>query len=269
MRTAAATTDLVSGVILPGIDHSVSKLSSAGGMTGQQLIVRGRPDFVSRDTKSDVDFLVCPTGEMYVPLQWACNSFNESLFDGKLPPLMLTLRGKGKQSAAYYVPAAFETRDHAHQAAEIALNPAMFTWPQQAILALLLHQIVHHWQHVEGDASRPTYHNRQWAEKMVALGLQPTSTGTVGGKTTGQAMDQFPIAGGLFERVCAELIDQGFDLVWRDILGAAGALPKSPRKKLVAVIWVCPQCGDQAKAARSVRLGCMGCGIPLVLVEPE
>jgi hypothetical protein len=32
---------------------------------------------------------------------------------------------------------------------------------------------------------RRNYHNKEWAAKMIALGLMPSSTGMVGGKITG------------------------------------------------------------------------------------
>jgi hypothetical protein len=45
------------------------------------------------------------------------------------------------------------------------------------ILSTLVHEMVHVWQETYGNPSRRGYHNRQWAEKMREVGLQPSSTG--------------------------------------------------------------------------------------------
>ncbi len=43
------------------------------------------------------------------------------------------------------------------------------------------------------------YHNKQWAEKMVNIGLVPTDTGQPGGKQTGQSITHLVAEGGAFE----------------------------------------------------------------------
>jgi hypothetical protein len=82
-------------------------------------------------------------------------------------------------------------------------------------------------------------------------------------------MGQYAIGGGLFERACTNLIGQGFDMTWLEIIADSGsAIPKPPKKKSVDVIWTCPRCKAHAKAAQSVSLACISCAIALVRVEP-
>jgi hypothetical protein len=56
-----------------------------------------------------------------------------------------------------------------------------------------VHEMVHVWQHAFGKPSAGGYHNKQWAAKMKAVGLQPSSTGYVGGKETGQRVTHYVI----------------------------------------------------------------------------
>ena len=59
-----------------------------------------------------------------------------------------------------------------------------------------MHEMVHVWQHAHGKPGARGYHNKEWAAKMKAIGLQPSSTGMVGGKETGQRMMDYIIPGG-------------------------------------------------------------------------
>ena len=60
--------------------------------------------------------------------------------------------------------------------------------------------MTHVWQHAFGKPSARGYHNKEWAAKMKAIGLQPSSTGMVGGKETGQRMMDYIIPGGAFTK---------------------------------------------------------------------
>ena len=48
--------------------------------------------------------------------------------------------------------------------------------------------MVHLWQHHRGTPGRGRYHNQEWAEKMIEIGLMPTDTGKPGGRITGDHM---------------------------------------------------------------------------------
>ncbi len=56
------------------------------------------------------------------------------------------------------------------------------------MLATLAHEMVHLWQHHFGKPGRGRYHNKEWAEKMKSIGLQPTTTGKDDGAETGDVM---------------------------------------------------------------------------------
>lgn len=59
--------------------------------------------------------------------------------------------------------------------------------------------------------------NRQWAAKMEAVGLMPSSTGRAGGKRTGEKMSDYPIEGGDFLSAFNQLLtDKRFLISWFD-----------------------------------------------------
>jgi predicted SprT family Zn-dependent metalloprotease len=75
---------------------------------------------------------------------------------------------------------------------ELALNPDHFICRTDAeICSTLGHEMTHVWQHQFGQPSARGYHNREWAAKMKTMGLQPSNTGAVGGKETGQQMTHY------------------------------------------------------------------------------
>lgn len=156
-----------------------------------------------------------PTALVYSELQQAYDTFNRELFDGTLPDCLLTLQRKDR-TMGYFSPARWgnKARDELH---EIALNPAFFAVvPLVEIMATIVHEMVHLWQHHHGKQSRKGYHDKQWGDKMESIGLMPSSTGRPGGKKTGDKMMDYPIEGGRFLAVCSQLITQEYKLSWYD-----------------------------------------------------
>jgi hypothetical protein len=224
-------------------------------------------DFVLRNTNARDEVLQTPSAEQYPVFDFAYKHFNETLFDGGLPDVMLTLRQRGARCLGYYVPSAFEAcGDQPRLAAEIALNPMFFRGPLKAVLAVLVHQMVHHRQHQEKNASRPTYHDRRWAELMKVVGLHPSHTGEPDGKETGQQMSQYIVAGGAFEVACDDLIETGFRIKWVEAIKDFPAEPKEVSARApLKVTWICPKCNDAAMAKRTACFACIRCGVPLIL----
>jgi predicted SprT family Zn-dependent metalloprotease len=69
-------------------------------------------------------------------------------------------------------------------------------------MSTIVHEMVHHWQHHLGKPSRSTPHNTEWANKMEAIGLMPSSTGQPGGKRTGHRVADYILPGGAFIKAC-------------------------------------------------------------------
>lgn len=157
-----------------------------------------------------------PTPQTYAELQLAYDHFNQALFDGSLPGCLITLQ-REKRTCGYFSQARFANLD-GELSDEIALNPAFFAVvPLVETMQTLVHEMVHQWQAHFGKPGRGRYHNDEWADKMEAIGLMPSSTGHPGGKRTGDHMADYAIKGGRFLRACQSLVsDESFRLSWYD-----------------------------------------------------
>lgn len=201
---------------------------------------------------------VRPTRETYERLQQAFDHFNKTLFDGTLPNALITLQRR-KKTFGYFAGARF-AREDGRKADEIALNPASFHERSvNEILATLVHDMVHLWQHHCGTPGRGRYHNREWAAQMKAIGLQPTIDGAEDGKETGESVGHLIVPGGPFETALNRLLAKDFALVWKELPAAAAdgkgeaePAPKSGKR----VRYACPQCDLKAWARHDARLVC-------------
>jgi predicted SprT family Zn-dependent metalloprotease len=158
-----------------------------------------------------------PTNATYAELQQAFDHFNARLFDGALPPCLITLQ-REKRTYGYFSHQRFVRGDNSGDYVdEIALNPAYFgIVPMIEICQTISHEMVHQWQSHFGKPGRRRYHNKEWAKKMESIGLMPSDTGQPGGAKTGEHMADYPIVGGPFETAFNELVTDDFRVSWHD-----------------------------------------------------
>lgn len=233
--------------------------------------------------KTSIDPNAVPTRETYDALQHAYDHFNWTLFESELPHCLITLQRKGR-TFGYFCRERFARADGA-RCDEIALNPTYLkTRSLEDSLSTLVHEMVHLWQFHFGVPGRGRYHNRQWAEKMRALGLYPSNTGKPGGAELGDQMSHYIMDEGAFARSASELISSSFKLEWRDhvplpmhsgtmILGApdsgtitepvGGATEPALSKAGKRVKYTCPACGLNAWARHEALLICGEDSLPL------
>ncbi len=157
-----------------------------------------------------------PTTEFYGLLQRAYDHFNEALFERSLPPVILTVQ-RERNTCGFFSPQRWARNPSREQVHELAVNPSYFgTGPIREVLQTLVHEQAHIWQFEHGTPPRKSYHDREWAEKMEAIGLMPSHTGRPGGRRTGQKMSDYPIPGGRFEAAALDLVRSGWLLAWVD-----------------------------------------------------
>lgn len=166
-----------------------------------------------------------PTDELYQSLLEAYEHFNKTLFDGRLPEVIFTVQ-RQKGVLGYFAPDRWSSME-GRRCHEIAINPAHLGQSRVIdVLQTLVHEMAHCWQHCFGSPGRGSYHNREWADKMIDIGLQPTSTGLPGGNVVGQQMSDYPITGGPFLLTCETLIStRSYNIPWID----RRSVPKSVR----------------------------------------
>lgn len=156
-----------------------------------------------------------PTEQAYGEFQYAYDHYNRELFNGILPPCLITLQRKAN-CMGYFSFKRFVRQD-GKTTDEIALNPE-----KQAgvtvieTLSTLVHEMVHLWQFHFGTPGRRGYHNQEWAEKMEEVGLMPSNTGRPGGKKVGEKMTHYIIPEGRFTTASKTLLGNDFKLTWND-----------------------------------------------------
>ena len=215
---------------------------------------------------------VKPTRETYDPLQQAYENLNRSLFEGELPNCLITLQ-RSKKSYGYFCGDRFGRADGT-LTDEIALNPTHFRdRPQEEVLATLAHEMVHLWQHHFGTPGRGRYHNKEWAEKMKSIGLQPTSTGKDDGPDTGDVMGHLIVPDGPFDRAVRKLLARGMVVLWTeqpekrpDADGDEDAPAESKSGKRVR--YVCPHGDMKAWARHGAKLVCGEHMEPMEVIQP-
>ena len=83
----------------------------------------------------------------------------------------------------------------------------------EAILNILVHEMVHVWQYEYGQPPRRGYHNRQFAMKMRAIGLIVSHNGKPGGRPIGRTVSHYVLPNGLFEQSCRNFMKTQPDLL--------------------------------------------------------
>ena len=151
----------------------------------------------------------------YITLSDCYDLLNEAFFSSTLRGCVLTFEDRG-QHYGYYRPNGFIGRDGGDRRDEICLNPRHFlsNTGDLELLQTLLHEQVHQWQFQFGKPSLRTYHNREWANKMLSVGLTPSSSGRPGGKMTGQHMADYPTEGGKFLKIANEILVKKSLITW-------------------------------------------------------
>ncbi len=161
-----------------------------------------------------------PTKELYGQIEEAYRFFNERLFASSLPHCIITLQRK--PNAMGYVSHSrwISTDANAKKLHELAVNPEYWLgWPLAEALATLVHEQCHIWQSAFSarmKQSKSSYHNQEWAEKMISVGLMPSSTGFPGGSQTGYTMNDYIMLDGPFHNALSSLLTSGFWISWLD-----------------------------------------------------
>lgn len=158
-----------------------------------------------------------PTLQTYEELDHAFDFFNKTLFDGRLPPCLITLQ-RQHDSLGYFSRDRFVSRDGSGERThEIALNPSYFAIRSiTETLSVLVREMVSLDQTINGNPGRRRYHNKEWADMLELIGLMPSDTGLPGGKRTGEKVEHYIIEEGLFDIACRQLVDEAFTLSWVD-----------------------------------------------------
>jgi predicted SprT family Zn-dependent metalloprotease len=218
------------------MNHNPALPTSEGGNSG----------FEMKDTHTPV------TTPQYKAFQDAYDYFNGTLFNNQLPQVLVTLQRKA-HSKGYFHAMKFSSRNGDGKVDELALNPDCFTGrTDEEILSTLAHEMAHVWQQAKGTAPRTGYHNKEWAERMKQIGLQPVAVN--GGGETGQSVTHSIIPDGAYQQAYKALKATGFaPLAWESAPAAKNGSKSSKTK------YTCPDCNQNAWAKPGAVLLCGEC----------
>jgi predicted SprT family Zn-dependent metalloprotease len=194
----------------------------------------------------------------YTGLQKVYDHFNRELFNSSLPDVFITYQRKA-HSAGYFSADRFAGRVGKFGKHELALNPDGFIdHTDEQVLQALVHEMTHAWQLAHGKLSPRGYHNAEWSAKMKSIGLQPSSTGMVGGKETGQHMSDYIIPGGPFTRSYAKLAATGWKLNLQSAPcpGQKGGVNSKTK-------FTCSSCGQNAWGKPDLAILCKPCRVQM------
>lgn len=137
------------------------------------------------------------TQQQFKTLEDLFKYYNIELFNETLPDCLVNL-SRHNQAHGFFAPERWKLKE-GNVIHEISLNPDTINRPDKAWHSTLVHEMVHLWQETHGTPSRKAYHDKEWADKMEAVGLMPSDNGEEGGKRTGQKLTHYVIHKGLFE----------------------------------------------------------------------
>lgn len=211
----------------------------------------------------------------------AYTHFNREVFQGKLTSCLITL-SRTRNAKGYYRQDSFQHAESAQRTDEIGMNPGTFE-SLTDYLSTLVHEMVHHWQKEFGKPGKGAYHNREWARKMLEVGLEPVSLDQKG-KMTGRRVTHVVVPGGVFDQACRKLLSGGFRLHWTEAHPQESAFDpnespedradrealeaKERRRKEKArqnkTPFYCAGCGARIWGKPSTRVMCADCKVMFV-----
>ena len=151
---------------------------------------------------------------------------------------------------------------------EINIGAGTLARPIENVVATLLHEMVHYYNHINGiqDTSRGnTYHNKRFRESAEARGLIVEHHPTYGWSITSPADSLLDFV--LFNGLTDILLNRNELYGVRVTVGGTNngtgltptTKPSSTRK------YVCPCCGMSVRATRTVNIGCLDCDEQMVV----
>jgi hypothetical protein len=136
--------------------------------------------------------------------------YNKTLFNNSLPECIVNLSRKSN-THGFFAPERWLERHIKNTVHEISLNPDTMNRPDIEWHGTLVHEMAHLWQESFGSPSRRCYHNREWAEKMIDIGLHPSDTAEPGGNIVGQSVSHYIVPDGDFFRAFHSISQKQLD----------------------------------------------------------
>lgn len=200
---------------------------------------------------------LAPTEAQFKAYQQMFDYFNERLFKGALPHCILNL-SRANKALGFFAPERWQAagKEEGEAMHEISLNPDHMSRGHKDGAGTLVHEMCHLQRQVAPGLKKPRggYHDKQWAEMMLAVDLKPKSYDRPG-TMLGNRVSHDIVEGGVFEVVFNEMPKE-FLLPFSHIrLEDKGAKAKAASKTK----YTCPECETNAWAKPDTNLMCGDC----------
>ena len=227
-----------------------------------------------------------PTTAQFQAFQNAYAYFNQVLFHYELPPVILNLSRKSK-AMGFVAPNRWIKVDRSKtvdlnkpetigtssgvEMHELSINPEILLLSPIDVYSTLVHEQCHVWQFHCGKPSRNGYHNKEWARKMMEVGLMPSSSGKTGGAITGQQMSDYPIEEGVFLKALKAMppsyklpfvsieAKHKYAQLSNDTKNPSETTPATPPKPKNKVKYSCPGCKTNIWGKPNLNVICGDC----------
>ena len=151
---------------------------------------------------------------------------------------------------------------------EINIGAGTLARPIENVVATLLHEMVHYYNHVNNvqDTSRGnTYHNKRFRESAEARGLHVEHHPTYGWSITSPADELLDFC--LYNGLTDILLNRNEQFGIRVPIGGgvSNGVPVRTTKPSSTRRYVCPCCGAIVRATRTVNIGCLDCDEQMVV----
>ncbi len=146
---------------------------------------------------------------------------------------------------------------------EISLCPESLGRCPKDVLGTLVHEMAHLEREVTGKPSRGGYHDKKWAEMMLAVGLTPRSIDNPG-KMTGQKVTHDIDEGGAYD-LAYQALPAELLLPFKHVPHMGKAKSKTKDK----VKYTCPDCDSKMWGKPDQNLICGDCFVKYQTEETE
>lgn len=211
-----------------------------------------------------------PSIEMSEAYLKAFDWLNDRLFDGTLSRPMLCISRNSSIIGGYFSDGKWHN-EQGVKVHEIAINSNHMDGEDIVkLMHILVHEMVHQWQYEFGKPTRSGYHNKQWIEKAVGLGLNGVNDKGEKNKP-GQAVKTDLRSGGLAESAIADLPEDAI-FPWMTVnlespdppKPGAPAQPPVEKRSGKRNKYTCPVCGLNVWAKSGANIACLDCDKSLV-----
>ena len=151
---------------------------------------------------------------------------------------------------------------------EINIGAGTLSRPIENVCATLLHEMVHYYNHIHGvqDCSRGnTYHNKRFKTAAEQRGLCVEHSDKYGWSHTspGDELLQFCLDNDLSDILLNRNEFGGYRVTGTGT--HAPATPTVTRRPSSTRKYICPCCSNSVRATKNVNIGCLDCGVQMLL----